>query len=95
MEILLLNLKKCRPILPALIASLIFACLPAGLVNAASLVPDHKSYTTTYYGDPAESPAPYVIDQVITGETLGCGNFSAPVDVFAAEIGRASCRVRV
>ena len=80
--------RKAGPVLLFLTVAVISACIPASNADAAGLVPDHKSYTTTYYGNPAECPAPYVIEQVITGETLGCGNFSAPVDVFAASDGK-------
>lgn len=56
--------------------------------KAESLVPDHKSYTNSYSGAPAESPVPYVIERVITGEQLGCGNFNSPMDVFRATDGK-------
>jgi DNA-binding beta-propeller fold protein YncE len=68
--------------------------LPAGIVypvhaNAQeSKTPDQKSYTTSYWGSPAECPAPYVIETIITGESLGCGNFSGPMDLFRAKDGR-------
>jgi tetratricopeptide (TPR) repeat protein len=50
--------------------------------------PDQKSYTYSYWGAPAKSPDPYVIDKVITGEDIGCGNFYNPMDVFRAKDGR-------
>lgn len=50
--------------------------------------PDQKSYTNSYWGAPAESADPYVIASVLTGETLGCGNFSDPMDLFRAEDGK-------
>jgi len=49
--------------------------------------PDQKSYTTSYWGSPAESPDPYVIEGRITGEKSGCGNFSGPSDIFRANDG--------
>jgi len=49
---------------------------------------DQKSYTNSYWGTPAESPDPYVIEKVITGEEIGCGNFYNPTDVFRARDGR-------
>lgn len=70
------------------LATLILVVSYAAPVNATALVPDHKSYSTTYYGNPAEGPAPFIIENVITGEKLGCGNFNAPVDVFAAQNGQ-------
>ncbi len=60
-------------------------CFPA---LAEPLVPDHKSYTHTYSGEPAEGPAPCLMEQVITGENLGCGNFVSPTDVFRSTDGR-------
>jgi DNA-binding beta-propeller fold protein YncE len=47
-----------------------------------SEAPDQKSYTTTYWGSPAESPDPYVIENRFTGEKSGCGNFLNPSDIF-------------
>ncbi|HAL73895.1 MAG TPA: hypothetical protein DCM45_02235, partial [Clostridiales bacterium] len=88
MKLLLIKLKKIRPVIFLLLGLLpVLLPLPASALSAG-LAPDHKSFTTTYYGEPAEGPAPYIIDQIITGEVLGCGNFNAPVDVFAAADGK-------
>ncbi len=80
------NIFKFIIVLLAVLAA--EADFSAGPIEAACLEPDHKSYTTTYTGDAAESPYPCVIEQVITGEKLGCGNFREPLDVFVAADGK-------
>jgi DNA-binding beta-propeller fold protein YncE len=50
--------------------------------------PDQKSYTHSYWGSPAESADPYVIEKIITGEEIGSSNFNNPTDVFRAQDGK-------
>ncbi len=51
------------------------------------LSPDHRSYTTTYTGAPAEGPQPYAIEKVLLGAEIGCGSFDDPSDIFVADDG--------
>lgn len=44
---------------------------------------EFKSYFYSFWGDDIACPPPYLIETVLTGEDLGCGNFSNPTDIFA------------
>lgn len=49
--------------------------------------PPYKSYIFDQWGDPIPTPIPYVPSKVVSGETLGIGNFNTPQDLFIADDG--------
>ncbi|MCD8075740.1 MAG: gluconolactonase [Lachnospiraceae bacterium] len=48
----------------------------------------YDSYNYTYWNDIVYTPAPYVPNGSVTGDSLGIGNFSEPQDLYVAEDGQ-------
>ena len=70
-----------------LAAAVFFSALPrahAGPGDAEIPGSAFRSYTYTYYGEPAESPLPYVAERLLTGADIGTVPFDNPQDVYAA-----------
>ena len=47
----------------------------------------YETYNYDYYEDIKYTPAAYVPDGIVTGEQIGCGNFSSPQDLNTDEYG--------
>ncbi|MCD8348156.1 MAG: gluconolactonase [Lachnospiraceae bacterium] len=48
----------------------------------------YDSYNYTYWNDIVYTPAPYVPNGSVTGDSLGIGNFSEPQDLYVADDGQ-------
>lgn len=57
----------------------VFCALPAFAKSDSTAIP--YSYTYDPWGDPRESPNPFAPNAMITGSSMGIGNFSNPQDI--------------
>ena len=71
----------------AVFAVLILASEVCGIRAYAGQNVPYETYTHDYYKDIKYTPAAYLPDGTVSGETIGCGSFSGPQDLNTDEAG--------
>ncbi len=71
----------------AVFAVLILASEVCGIRAYAGQNVPYETYTYDYYKDIKYTPAAYLPDGTVSGETIGCGSFSGPQDLNTDEAG--------
>ena len=73
------GMRKCIFAAAAAVAVLL-SDIGGTAVYAGENVP-YETYNYDYYEDIKYTPAAYVPDGTVTGDAIGCGNFSSPQDL--------------